>query len=52
MIVCKFDQTAPADTILASSFDSFFEYVVESSNIGVVEDMKLCIQEALGEHVT
>lgn len=52
MIVCKFDQTAPADTILASSFDSFFENVIESSNVRVVENIKLCIEEALGEHVT
>lgn len=52
MIVCKFNQTEPPDTIFSSGFDSFFEQILESGNDDVKISIKARIEEILGERVT
>lgn len=49
MIVCKFNQTEPPDTILSSGFDSFFEHVIKSDNEDVKANIKSRIEKILGE---
>ena len=51
MIVCKFNQSDPPDTILASGFDSFFEQILESGSDEVKMSIKTRIKEAIGERV-
>ena len=46
MIVCKFNQSDPPDTILASGFDSFFEQILESGSDEVKMSIKTRIEEA------
>lgn len=48
MIVCKFNQSDPPDTILASGFDSFFEQMLECDyNDAMINS----IQDMFGERV-
>jgi hypothetical protein len=50
VIDCKFDQTAThQDSALASTFDTFFGRVVESSDVSFRTNLKVCIQSELGE---
>jgi hypothetical protein len=49
MIVCKFNQIDPPDTILACGFDSFFEHILEDDNDDVKMDIKMRIEQALGD---
>jgi hypothetical protein len=51
MIVCKFNQSDPADTVLSSCFDSFFEFILGSSNDDVKGSMKTRIEDTINEHV-
>jgi predicted ATPase len=51
MITCKFDQTGPPDCVIANAFDAFFEQIVLSGDPHTKEDIKSCIEEALGEDV-
>ena len=51
MVVCKFNESDPPDTILASGFDSFFGYALSNSNDESRKSLKTRIEEALGDHV-
>ena len=51
MIVCKFNQSDPPDTILASGLDTFFEHTLGNFNDESKTNLKNRIEEALGDHV-
>lgn len=48
MILCKFNQLDPPDTIFLSGFDSFFKSVLLDGNDEVIQSMKSRIEEILG----
>jgi hypothetical protein len=49
MVVCKFNQSDSPDTILGSGFDLFFESIVKNDNDDAKQQIKMRIEEALGE---
>ena len=51
MVVCKFNQTDSPDTIFSSGFDSFFERIIDSGRTDSKANLKMRIEEALGDHV-
>lgn len=52
MIVCKFNQSDSPDTILGSGFDLFFESIVNDDNDDAKQQIKMRIEEALGERAS
>jgi hypothetical protein len=48
MILCKFNQSDPPDTIFLLGFDLFFESVLLDGNDEVIQSMKSRIEEILG----
>jgi hypothetical protein len=48
MMLCKFNQSDPPDTIFLLGFDLFFESVLLDGNDEVIQSMKSRIEEILG----
>ena len=51
MIICKFNQIDPPDTILSSGLDLFFEKIIKCGNDDVTDHMQRCIKAELGDRV-